>query len=293
VTDQVVDARSEPGEASGVVGFSVPPLEAGGVGVEAVEDRDARLFEGPYELLDDLHRAFEPHLAQRRSVRADREDWQAVVAGHGRVDGVEGREERRAHVGVEMGHVDSRLERALDLGANLRLHLLVARVLQHLFRRPREAALVVHQRWRRRGAGHRSPPVARPLRGERQVHAEVEFRVGAGDLGRFAEPGTGDHDAAAGGRTALEGLERSDVGGVAHSDVVAVDHGDALGGGESESLGQGRGHRSPLRIDGESTPSGDESPRPAAASGAHACLADGSGRPPATFALRIFRLSSR
>ena len=92
---------------------------------------------------------------------------------------------------------------------------------------PEVAELVGHPR-RARRRGQRPPAVGLLLAGQRQVHADVERRVGRGDLGGLGEPRAGHHHRARAAGAELRQLDEGGVGAMAHADVVLVDH-HALG----------------------------------------------------------------
>ena len=140
MADQVVHAGAQPAQPAAVVRLALAGREAERVRVEAVEQRHARGLQRARQRGEEAARARHAGRAQRRLVGAHREDRQAVVAREPRVDRAQRRQQRGSHVRVEVGHVDPGRQRALDLRAQLDLHVLGLGALERLAGRAQEAS---------------------------------------------------------------------------------------------------------------------------------------------------------
>ena len=88
---------------------------------------------------------------------------------------------QRAHVAVEVRHVEAPEDRPLDLGPALLAHLVEVGVVPDVVDRAREAAVAVEQARRVRD---RTPAVGLPLGVQREVHADVFAAVHRGGVAR-------------------------------------------------------------------------------------------------------------
>ncbi|MBV6468051.1 MAG: hypothetical protein PGMFKBFP_03425 [Anaerolineales bacterium] len=140
----------------------------------------------------------------------------------------------RAHVRVDVGHVNARGQRPLHLrvdlhGDGLGFGVGVDRVLPVM-----EVTFVVEQTafgvTRRDG----SPAVAVPFGVERRVDAHIHRGILAAHLRRGGEPRTRDHHRPRSDRAEFPQVFVSLDGRLAHADVVGVDDDEAVGVGAAE-----------------------------------------------------------
>ena len=118
---------------------------------------------------------------------------------------------QRAHVAVEVGHVEAPVDRPLDLGPALLAHLVEVGVVPHVLDRAREPAVAVEQA---RRVGDRAPAVGLPLGVQREVHADVLAAVHRGGVAR---PRARHHQRRAGREAVAQRLVDRDVGRAATS----------------------------------------------------------------------------
>ncbi len=155
---------------------------------------------------------------------------QEVPAGQQPVDG--------AHVVVEVGHVDTGIERGLQLGGDLGRDVRFGGMLLHRRDVGGEEAVGVDEG---RGPSERTPPVPTPLAREHEVHAHVEVRVRGSESERFRGPGAGHHHRRRVDPFAEEESRDRGVRGMAHPEVVGVEDDRPGTGRQSESVGEGGG----------------------------------------------------
>lgn len=238
MADQVAHARWEVLEPGAIVRLAPARFEVERIVVEAIENGDTVRGQLIEDAIVDVGGIRSTQQFQDLLAETHQKSRQLVVTTQSSIDLDEGRQKGDAHMGVEVGDVDARLECAFDLGSQLRLDLVGFRPQQHIRDRSGEDPLLIEQGGDGRSTRHGPPPIARPLGRQGQVDPEVEFGVGAGPLGRFAEPRARDHDAAASRGPPGQRLEGTDVGGVTHSDVVGVDDGHPVAHFEPQALDQ-------------------------------------------------------
>jgi hypothetical protein len=120
--------------------------------------------------------------------------------------------------------IDSRVHGAIDLRPQLSLDLGKIGVGHHLLDRLWEVTGLVDKRGHGGRTEHRPPTKAVVLGVERQVHTEIEARVGPGPGGGIGEPRARHHDAPAGCGTGLESREPSLIGGMGHAEIIDMNH---------------------------------------------------------------------
>jgi len=246
MTDQVADTGLQRLDPLAVVLESPAFLEVEGVGVEAVEDREALGLEQSDQPVQDLRRPLETPGCEVFRIRSDGEDGNPELRGQLLVALHEGGEDDGAHVAVEVGHVDPRLEGHLDLGAKLDLHLFGLGPLHGLDGGAGKESLLVQQGGNRRAPGDRAPAVVGPLGVQREMHAQVEPGARLGELHGLLKPRARHHDAAAGRGALPEYLEGPEVRRMTHSNVIGVDDGYPIGGSEAQTFGECERHGASL-----------------------------------------------
>ena len=148
----------------------------------------------------------------------------------------------RAHVAVEVAHVEAPHDRPLDLRPALPADLVEICVVPRVLDRAGEAAIAVEQA---RRLGDRSPPVRLPLRVQGEVHADVLAPVLGGGVTR---PGARHHQRGARRDAVAQRVVYGDVGRTRRAEVVAVDDEQLGVGCIAETLGES-GHLEKLLPD--------------------------------------------
>src|SRR5215475_5327991 len=145
MTDQIRHSRPESRDPRSIVFLARSRLEPEGVGIEAVEDWKSHGLHALEQLREVRRERVEAACLERAAVRPRREHGDPELLSEADVDLDEGWREAGAHVRVEMGHVDARGERVLDLRTELDLHLFRFRAEDHFRERAGQIALVVEQ----------------------------------------------------------------------------------------------------------------------------------------------------
>ena len=231
VGDQVGEAGAEAIDARAVVREARARRERERVGFELVEDRETRGLGRVDATLVVGELAAQVEHARLLLAQARDERGQLELVREPEIDVDELQVEDRAHVRVDVGHVDAGVERAVDLRAQLAVDLFGDAVRDGLADGAPHAAIGRDQA--RYVAAHRSPAVPVVLTVQCQVHAQVELGPRARDPRHLGEARTGDHDAAAGGG-GLHGAEPARVRGMRHAEVVHVDDHHAFVGAVAE-----------------------------------------------------------
>ena len=165
------------------------------------------------------------------------EDGQLVLGSEADVDGEKiGRGEKRAHVRVKMGEMNSGGLRFVDLGASFGFDVAHFRVGDNIFGKEWEISIAVEQAgtfWLR---GNGTPTEGGPVGVQGEVDAEVGVGMRLSPGGDFGKLGTRHHDAGGGDPTFFHGFFDGGIYGVHHSEVVGVDDEQARVRGIAETL---------------------------------------------------------
>ena len=151
-------------------------------------------------------------------------DRQSILVGQPRVNlMIVGAQLQRAHVRIEMSRVDSRRKGLFDLRTQLRLSFVEAGMLVNLRDGLPQVPAGIYEGRHRIPAQYRSPFVAVPLGGEREMDAQVGVRIVPRVLRRLLEPRTRHEDRRRREQTFLQPPDDAFVLIVAHAEVVGIE----------------------------------------------------------------------
>ena len=145
---------------------------------------------------------------------------------------------QRAHVRVEVGDIDARLQRFPNLRPPFVLSLLRRGVGIDLRDGRPQIPLRIHQTRHAVARAHRSPTILLPFAGMRQVDAKIQLGVPRRIGRNLWEPRTRHHDGRAGHQTVFQAVDARHVRGMAHPHVIAVHNQQPILRTVAQSFGQ-------------------------------------------------------
>ncbi len=191
---------------------------------DPIEDRHAGSPGQGGELGEDLLRRsgqMVVRAVRRQIVRDERRD--AILDAERDVAVTPLGRQRRAHVSVEMGDVETRGERPVELCTPLGLDGVGMGAFADLRDTGPEVAVLVGETGGSRRASDRTPSVAVVFGCQGEVDTDVEVFGTRCALGEVVEPGARHHDRTRCDRAERRQLDECLVGAVTESDVVGVD----------------------------------------------------------------------
>ena len=155
---------------------------------------------------------------------SNQENWNSIVASQTKIDIHEFRHINRAHVSVEMGHVNTGCQGGIDLSPQFGFDGFRDSTAADRGYVGSEVPEFIGESSRTRRGREWPPAIRLFFAGERQMHTDVEGTIVSSHLRRFREPRTGHHDGTCAACSDRRELGKGGVSAVGHRDVVSMNH---------------------------------------------------------------------